>query len=89
MLQLSDDAVEALREMGTLRFSIAEAGEDEVELEIEAAEEPSAGDEVVERDGVRVYLDASASGALADQVLEVHPHGDHVHFGFSPQADQG
>ena len=60
----------------------------EVELEIEAAEEPSAGDEVVERDGVRVFLDATASGALADQVLEVHPHGDHVHFGFSPQPDQ-
>ena len=86
MLQLSDDAVEALRELGTLRFSVAESGDDELELEIEAADEPSAGDEVVERDGVRVFLDAGASGALTDQVLEVHPHGDHVHFGFSAQS---
>ena len=87
MLQLSDDAVDALRELGTLRFSIADGGDDEVELDIEAADEPSAGDEVVERDGVRVYLDATAADALSDQVLEIEPHGDHVHFGFSPQGE--
>jgi Fe-S cluster assembly iron-binding protein IscA len=87
MLQLSDDAVDALRDIGTLRFSLVESDGDEAELDIEAADEPTAGDEVVERDGVRVFLDAAAADALSDQVLEVHPHGDHVHFGFTPQSD--
>ena len=33
-------------------------------------------------------LDATAAEVLDDQVLDVHAHGDHVHFVFSPQDDE-
>jgi Fe-S cluster assembly iron-binding protein IscA len=84
MLQLHDDAVEALAEMGPLRVT-AEDTEDGVELQLDEATEPQEGDEVVERDGARVFLDALAADVLADQVLGVHAHGDHYHFTFDDQ----
>jgi len=84
MLQIDEEAVEALKELGPLRIRGIEEGE-EVELEIEEASEPSEGDQVVERDGVRVFLDAGAASALDDQVIGVHAHGDHFHFTFDDQ----
>ena len=87
MLQVSDAAVEALREMAGgagLRLTGHEVDGD-VELELEAADEPIADDQVVEQGGVRVFLDPVAAAALEDQVLDVEPHGDHVHFTFNPQ----
>ena len=84
MLQINEEAVEALKELGPLRIRGIEEGE-EVELEIEEASEPSEGDQVVERDGVRVFLDAGAASALDDQVIGVHAHGDHFHFTFDDQ----
>lgn len=84
MLQISDEAIDALRSTGALRIS-AEEVDGELELAIEDATEPHEGDEVVERDGVQVFLDAASSEALADQVLGVHAHGDHVHFTFDEQ----
>jgi Fe-S cluster assembly iron-binding protein IscA len=85
MLLIADDAVDALREIGGLRIT-AEEVDGELELSIEDATEPQAGDEVVERDGVRVFLDAMSSEALADQVLGIHAHGDHFHFTFDEQT---
>jgi Fe-S cluster assembly iron-binding protein IscA len=84
MLQIADDAVDALRQIGALRIT-AEEVDDELELSIEDATESQEGDEVIERDGVRVFLDAPAAEALADQVLGVHAHGDHFHFTFDEQ----
>ena len=88
MLQLSDGAVAAIREMvddGSLRL-VAVDGDGEVEFESTVADEPEEGDEIVESDGIRVFLDTRAAQELADQVLDVHAHGDHVHFVFSPQT---
>jgi iron-sulfur cluster assembly protein len=87
MLQLTDDAIAAILELageGGLRFSGHEV-DDEVELGIEPAAGPEEGDETVERGGARVFLDAVASEALDDQVLDVEAHGDHVHFVFADQ----
>ena len=86
MLRISDDAIEALRDIGTLRLAAEDAGDGEFEIDIQPADAPEEGDAVVEQGDVRVFLDATAAEALADQVLEVEPHGDHVHFGFSPQT---
>jgi iron-sulfur cluster assembly protein len=86
MLQLSDDAVDALREIGVLRLTARETAEGEFDVEVQPADEPEEGDSVVERGDARVFLDATATDVLADQVLDVEPHGDHVHFGFSPQS---
>jgi iron-sulfur cluster assembly protein len=90
MLQLSDDAIAAILELagegGGLRFSGHES-DGEVELGIEPADGPQEGDEIVERGGARVFLDAVALEALDDQVLDVEAHGDHVHFVFADQAE--
>lgn len=84
MLQISDESVEALRQIGDLRIRGIE-GDGEVELEIEEAGKPVADDQLVERDGVKVYLDPVAATALDDQVLGVHGHDDHFHFSFEDQ----
>ncbi len=85
MLEISREAVEPLKEMGPLRISAEQVGE-ELELSIENATEPEEGEVVVEQDGARVFLDAAAADALADQVLGVHAHGDHFHFTFDDQS---
>ena len=84
MLEIAEDAVAALKEMGALRIT-AEEVDGEVEIAIEDATEPLDGDKTVERDGAVVYLDAPAAEALADQVLGVHAHDDHFHFSFDDQ----
>jgi Fe-S cluster assembly iron-binding protein IscA len=84
MLQINDEAVDALRQIGALRIRGVEA-DGEIELEIEEADDPIADDVVVEREGVQVYLDPVASSALDDQVLGIHAHGDHFHFSFDEQ----
>lgn len=85
MLQIDDEAVDALRQIGALRITAVEV-DGELEIEIDDADEPVADDLVVERDGVTVYLDAAAAKALDDQVLGVHAHDDHFHFSFDEQT---
>jgi hypothetical protein len=85
MLQIADDAVEALTQIGALRIT-AEEVDDEIEISIDDAGDPVEGDLVVEREGAIVYLDAAAAEVLADQVLGVHAHDDHFHFSFDDQT---
>jgi Fe-S cluster assembly iron-binding protein IscA len=85
LLQIDDEAVEALKTTGALRVT-AEETDDGVEIQIDEAGDPHEGDEVIERDGVRVFLDAMSAEVLADQVLSVHAHGDHFHFTFEDQS---
>ena len=86
MLQIDDEAVAALTQIGTIRIT-AEEVDGEVEISIDEASEPSDGDEVIERDDVRVFLDQAAAEVLDDQVLGVHSHGDHFHFSFEDQPE--
>jgi len=85
MLEIHEDAVEALKGMGALRIT-AEESDDGVELQIDDATEPHEGDQIVERDGAQVFLDPVAAEVLADQVLGVDAHGDHFHFTFDDQS---
>ena len=85
MLQIDDDAVDALTRLGGLRITAAET-DDGVEIQIDEAPEPHEGDETVERGAARVYLDPAAAEILADQVLLVHAHDDHFHFAFEDQS---
>jgi Fe-S cluster assembly iron-binding protein IscA len=87
MLEIDEDAVTALTEMGPLRVTAQET-DDGVELQIDDAESPHEGDAIVERDGARVFLDALAAEALDDQVIGVHAHDDHFHFTFEDQAPE-
>jgi Fe-S cluster assembly iron-binding protein IscA len=86
MLQIDDDAAAALAELGPLRIT-AEEVEGDIEVGLDEAEGPEEGDQIVERDGARVFLDPTAAEVLADQVLGVHAHGDHFHFTFDDQPD--
>jgi Fe-S cluster assembly iron-binding protein IscA len=85
MLQIDDNAVDALKQIGTIRIS-AEEVDGDVEVSIDEAAAPGDGDEVIERDGARVFLAPEAADVLADQVLGVHSHGDHFHFTFDDQS---
>ena len=87
MLEIDEDAVEPLKGMGTALRITAQETDDGVELQIDDATEPQEGDEVVERDGARVFLDSTAADVLTDQVLGVHAHDDHFHFTFDDQSD--
>lgn len=87
MLEIDEEAVAALAQMGALRVT-AEETDDGVELQIDDATHPQDGDEVVERGEARVFLDPLAAEVLADQVLGVDPHEDHFHFTFEDQAPE-
>jgi Fe-S cluster assembly iron-binding protein IscA len=79
--------VDALTDLGPIRIT-AEEVDGEIELSIDDATDPTEGDQLVERGGARIFLDAVAADALADQVIGIEAHGDHVHFTFDEQADE-
>jgi hypothetical protein len=89
MLELSDDAVRAIEELtggeGGLRFVAHEVEDGSFAFDPSIASGPEDGDETVERGGARVFLDPLAAEKLADQVLEIESHGDHVHLDFVPR----
>ena len=88
MLELAAGAVKEIKELvesGGLRFAGHEGEDGSFEFEPSLAEAPEDGDQVIERDGARVYLDALAAEKLDDQILEIEAHGDHVHFNFVSQ----
>jgi Fe-S cluster assembly iron-binding protein IscA len=87
MLQIAEDAVDAITDLGPIRIT-AEEVDGEIELSIDDATDPTEGDQLVERGGARIFLDAVAADALADQVIGIEAHGDHVHFTFDEQADE-
>jgi hypothetical protein len=86
MLQIAEDAVDALAGLGAIRIT-AEEVDGEVELSIDDATVPADGDQVVEHGGARIFLDAVAADALDDQVIGVEAHGDHFHFTFDDQPE--
>ena len=79
MLQIDDEAVAALEEIGRSAIT-AEEVDGEVEISIDEAAEPERGRRGDRARRRRVFLDAAAAEVLADQVLGVHAHGDHFHF---------
>ena len=85
MLELSDDAVREIKELtdsGGLRFVASEGADGEWSFDPSIVDGPEDGDAVIERDGATVYLDPVAAEKLADVVLEIESHGDHVHLDF-------
>jgi hypothetical protein len=87
MLEIGEDAVEVLGQIGAVRIT-AEEVDGKVEISIADAREPVDGDAVVERDGATVYLDEGAAEVLSDQVLGVQGHDDHFHFTFDDQTPE-
>jgi Fe-S cluster assembly iron-binding protein IscA len=93
MLALTQDAIVAVRDVlenedlqedGGLRISTAGTGE-ETEFGLSLAPSPEEGDQVIDEDGARLFLDETAASLLDDQVLDAVVHDDHLHFTFTDQ----
>jgi Fe-S cluster assembly iron-binding protein IscA len=94
MLELTETAKDVVREMvaseeapegSGLRIAAEPTGDGEASLSLELAPAPAEGDEVVEADGARVFLEPAAASLLDDLVLDARRHEDHVHFSIEPQ----
>jgi iron-sulfur cluster assembly protein len=96
MLTLTDAAKDAVRDLvageggpagSGLRITAEPADEGEAELELAVVAEPEDGDQVIDEDGARLFLEREAASLLDDQVLDAQGHDDHFHFSIEPQAD--
>ena len=99
MLTLTDSAKEMVRDMVSggdapegsgLRISAAHDPDGGPALSLELASEPSEGDQVLDDDGTRVFLEPEAASLLDDKILDAERHDDHYHFRLDDQAgDEG
>jgi Fe-S cluster assembly iron-binding protein IscA len=98
MLTMTESARDVVRQLvaagegpeeGGVRIVAEPAESGEAALSLELAGAPEAGDEVVEEDGARVFLEAEAASLLDDKILDATAHDDHVHFTVQsrPSAD--
>lgn len=78
------DESEAGPEAG-LRISGTTDGDGGASLEFTVAQEPEAGDAVLEEGGAKVFLDGVAAMVLGDKTLDAEAHQDHFHFSLSEQ----
>jgi Fe-S cluster assembly iron-binding protein IscA len=94
MLTLTENAKDAVRDMvaaeeapegSGLRIA-ADGDGDDASLSLEIAAAPAEGDAVVDEDGARIFLEATAASLLEDMVLDAEPHDDHVHFTVAAQS---
>ncbi len=97
MLALTDSAKDAVRQMVSaeeapegsgLRIAAEPTDEGDAELSLELTTEPAEGDEVVEEDGARVFLDPAAASLLDDKLLDATEHDDHVHLTVQDQGSE-
>lgn len=82
MLALTDSAVQAIRDLMVgedlprqAGLRIAAKADDAGSLELSLASSPEPGDEVIERDDARVFLDPEAASLLSDRALEAEVSG--------------
>ncbi|GIH92200.1 Fe-S cluster assembly protein HesB [Planobispora siamensis] len=98
MLTLTDKAVEAIRDLmvgedvpkqGGLR--ITSKGDDPSTLELFLESVPHDGDQIIEKEDVRVFLEPGTAAALDDQTMdaEVSESGTRVSLYLSPNRDAG
>lgn len=94
MLTLNNDATEAIEQIlanpevpGGAGIRIAATGRssngsgpEANALQIMVAAQPATTDEVIEEEGIRVFLDDDVSEFLADKLLDVAVEGENVQF---------
>jgi Fe-S cluster assembly iron-binding protein IscA len=97
MLTLTKSAKEMVRDMVSaesapegsgLRIAAAHSEDGGPALTLELATEPTEGDQVVDDDGTRVFLEPEAASLLDDKILTTERHDDHYHFSLEDQEDQ-
>ena len=95
LLALTDSAVQAVTHIvasseadsdtGGLRLAAARIG-DETNLELSVVSVPAEDDEVIEEQGVRVFLEQEAASLLDDKVLDAGIEQNRVAFTIADQA---
>lgn len=73
-----------LPQNGGIRIALAD-GNDEIELSL--APQPEAGDEVIDDDGARVFVQSAASPVLAEHTLDAEESPEGVGFALLKQDD--
>lgn len=93
MLTLTDNARHALQDIaekaglpddGGLR--IAQSQEQTGSFELSLVPSPAEGDDVIEAEGTRVFVEPTTSTVLADQQLDATASGEGVGFLLAPQG---
>ena len=97
LLALTDDAVEAVRnivsssdelpETGGLRM-VAERAGTQANLQLSVVALPAEDDEVIEEQGVRVFLEPEAAALLDDKVLDASMEQNQVEFTIADQVEE-
>ncbi len=87
-IEITDEAVEVLRRSlllgnvdtatGGVRLRTARALGGGVDVQVELADGPSQGETVVEKDGLRVFVDPSVAEAVPDPMVTVEPQHENV-----------
>ena len=97
MLALTDNAVEAVKsivsssdeasETGGLRM-VAERAGAQANFELSVVPLPAEDDEVIEEQGVRVFLEQEAASLLDDKVLDANVEQDQVAFTIADKGEE-
>lgn len=87
-IEITDEAVEVLRRSlqlgnvdastGGVRLRTARALGGGVEVQVELADGPSEAESVVEKDGLRVFVDPSVAETVPDPIVTVEPQHENV-----------
>ena len=87
-IEITDEAVEVLRRSlqlgnvdtatGGVRLRTARGLGGGADVQVELADGPLEGESVVEKDGIRVFVDPSLIEAVPDPVLTVEPQHENV-----------
>ena len=87
-IEITDEAVEVLRRSlqlgnvdtatGGVRLRTARALGGGVDVQVELADGPLQGESVVEKGGIRVFVDPGLAEAVPDPVLTVEPQHENV-----------
>jgi Fe-S cluster assembly iron-binding protein IscA len=96
VLTLTSDAVEAVRTIARASPGVPDAGlrispqaqadGQQRGIELSVVESALEGDEVIEDEGVRVFVDSELAPYLDDKVLDASVVGDQVQFSVTDQA---
>ena len=97
MLALTENAVEAVKsivsssdeasETGGLRM-VAERAGTQANFQLSVVPLPAEDDEVIEEQGVRVFLEQEAASLLDDKVLDANVEQDQVAFTIADQTEE-
>jgi Fe-S cluster assembly iron-binding protein IscA len=97
LLALTDSAVQAVRKIvfsseeapatGGLRLVADRAGA-EANFQLSVVALPAEDDEVIEEEGVRVFLDPEAASLLEDKVLDASVEQNQVAFTLADQVEE-